>query len=257
VMGVARNVLGAPRATVNNVNIDMNIPLDHELSVSLRNLPTQVNSEPNNFLVESWIDLGGEGVIPRPDVDIERRSAAEPFRVVALPAFLGTLADARMIVRATYGTGAFFSNPRSVVIQRGIASSDAMVSIDNWVGIPQIIEPMEGGRVPTNRTIRLDVSGNNPDFFYTMISQGPSSCSGGLYMNDVVWWQHYFPGNNRQVNVPNLASIAELADLPVGRYTLSMCGVRVSGFDFNNFRYDWTSRFYWNSYAIDSVSVTR
>ncbi|MFO0557081.1 MAG: hypothetical protein U0269_03610 [Polyangiales bacterium] len=60
VMGVARSVLASPRAAVTNINIDMNIPLDHEMSIVLRDLPSQDMGNPNRFSVANWIDLGGE-----------------------------------------------------------------------------------------------------------------------------------------------------------------------------------------------------
>ncbi|MBL8681151.1 MAG: IPT/TIG domain-containing protein [Myxococcales bacterium] len=257
VMGVARSVLASPRATVSNINIDMNIPLDHEMSIELRDLPTQDMGRPNRFAVTNWIDLGGEGVIPRPDVELERSSAADPFRLVAQPAFSGTLSDARMIVRAEYGTGSSFDAPSSTVLVGGITSPDETVTVRNWVGIPRIIEPGDGGMLDTTRRIRIEQGGANPDFFWSVISQSGSSCNEGFYLGDVVWWQHHFPGTSREFGLPDLSMVPTLSDMPRGIYQLSVCGIRVQGFDFNNFNYRWLNRFYWTAYSANAVRIAR
>jgi hypothetical protein len=257
VMGVARSVLASPRANVPNVDIDMNIPLDHEMSIELRDLPAQDMGNPNRFRVANWIDLGGEGVIPRPDVDIERASAVEPFRLVAQPAFLGTLSDARMIVRASYGTGTAMEPPESTVLLGGITSPDEVVQVRNWVGIPRIVEPGDGGTINAARRIRIEQGGADPDFFWSVISQAGSSCNAGFYLGDVVWWQHHFPGTAREIGVPDISMVPTLADMPRGIYQLSVCGIRVQGFDYNNFNYRWLNRFYWTAYSANAVRVAR
>lgn len=257
VMGVARNVLASPRVNVPNVDIDMNIPLDHDLNVVLENMPMQDMQQPNHFKVENWIDLGGEGVIPRPDVELARTSAIDPFRLVAQPAFLGSLADARMIVRSTYGTGADLDVPNSVVLTAGINNPDETLRVRDWVGIPRIVEPGAGGMLNMARRIRIEQNGANPDFFWSMISQIVSGCHSGFYLGDVVWWQHHFPGASREIAIPDLSMVPMLADMPRGIYQLSVCGLRVSGFDFNNFNYRWLNRFYWTAYSGNLVQVVR
>jgi hypothetical protein len=257
VMGVARSVLASPRAAVTNINIDMNIPLDHEMSIVLRDLPAQDMGSPNRFSVANWIDLGGEGVIPRPDVSLERTSSTEAFRLVAQPAFSGTLSDARMIVEAKYGTGTSFDAPESTVLVAGITSPDETVTVRNWVGIPRIIEPGDGGTLDATRRIRIEQGGADPDFFWSVISQLGSACNVGFYLGDVVWWQHHFPGPAREIGVPDLSMIPTLADMPRGIYQLSVCGIRVQGFDYNNFNYRWLNRFYWSAYSANAVRIAR
>ncbi len=257
VMGVARSVLASPRASLTGVDIDMNIPLDHETTVQAMDLPPQVDGNPNRLQAENWIDLGGEGVIPRPDIAVISVRPLDSIRLVAQPAFLGTLADARMIVRATYGSGMRLGEPLSAVVVAGITSPDDTVRVRNWVGVPQIIEPVPGGTIPTTRRLRFNVSGNDPDMFWTMISQSGSSCSVGFYLGDVVWWQHFFPGSVREVGIPDISGVPGLTDMPRGIYQMSLCGFRVAGFDFNNFRYQWLSRYYWTAYATNSVTIAR
>jgi hypothetical protein len=93
--------------------------------------------------------------------------------------------------------------------------------------------------------------------FWSVISQSGSSCRNGFYLGDVVWWQHYFPGATREVGVPDISTIPGLTDIPRGLYQLSLCGFRVNGFDYNNFRYQYLGLYYWTAYATNSVTLAR
>ncbi len=255
VMGVARSVLASPRAHLINVYLDMNIPLDHETDVTLAATPDQVDGDPNRFRVETWVDLGGEGTIPRPDIKVTGRTVSDPYRLVAQPAFLGTLADARMIVRATYGTGNYYEDPESTVVVSGILTPDIPVRIDNWVGIPRITTPIDGGSLPASRRLAFDVLGNNPNMFWTVLSQLGSSCRDGFYLGDVVWWQHHFAGDVRTISMPDISAVPGLTDLPHQLYQFSICGFNVAGFDYDNFRYQYLSQYYWTAYASNSITL--
>jgi hypothetical protein len=255
VMGVARSVLASPRAHLVNVNIDMNIPLDHETQVLLHDPPTQIDGNPNRFKVESWIDLGGEGVIPRPDITVLGRTTSDPYRLVAQPAFTGTLADARLIVRGVYGTGNYYEDPQSTVVLTGILTPDNPVTIGNWVGIPQLTMPMDGGSLPASRQLTFNVLGNNPNMFWTVLSELGSSCRNGFYLGDVVWWQHHFAGDVRSIDMPDISRAPGLTDLPHQLYQFSICGFNVAGFDYNNFRYQYLSQYYWTAFSSNSITL--
>lgn len=255
VMGVARSVLASPRAHLVNVYLDMNIPLDHETDVTLADPPDQIDGSPNRFRVETWVDLGGEGVIPRPDIKVTGRTTSDPYRLVAQPAFLGTLADARMIVRGTYGTGTYYEDPESTVVVSGLLTPDVPVRIDHWIGIPRITSPIDGGSLPASRQLAFNVLGGDPNMFWTVLSQLGSSCRNGFYLGDVVWWQHHFAGDVRTITMPDISSVPGLTDLPHQLYQFSICGFNVAGFDYNNFRYQYLSQYYWTAFASNSITV--
>ena len=246
IMGVARGVLGSPRARITNVLVPMNIPLDHVTPVEVRELPTQSRGEPNRLRVEGFVDLGGEGVIARPDISVFGRGEDETYRLVAMPAFTGALADARLIVRAIYGTGEYLSNPFSAQVVSGITTPDDPVRLRNWVGIPDVISPADSGRLGTDRAVRFELRGASPDMFYATLSA------------DALYWQTYALGTERSFAYPDLSSVMGLRDLPAGQQLyLNITAFRTPGFNLNEFRYNFLSQLYWTAYSGRTLLFSR
>ncbi len=246
IMGVGRNILGSPRAEITNVRVYMNIPLDHQTEVRVEGLPGAVRNEPDRLRVEGFIDLGGEGVIARPDITVNRRTADDPFFLVALPAFTGAIADARLTVRGIYGTGQFLSAPYSIVIASGITSPDDTVRLRNWVGIPDVTAPADTGVLPPDRTVRFDVSGGSPDMWWLNLS------------GDVFYWQSFTPGAARSFSLPDVSRVMGFNDLPSGQpLYVNITGFRLPGFVYNDLRFNWLSQFNWTAYAARSTLFTR
>jgi hypothetical protein len=246
IMGVGRNILGSPRAEITNVRVYMNIPLDHQTEVLVEGLPPAVRNEPDRMRVEGFIDLGGEGVIARPDITINRRDTDDPFWLVALPAFTGAIADARLTVRGIYGTGQYLSAPYSIVIASGITSPDDTVRLRNWVGIPDITTPVDTGTLPSDRTVRFNYSGTSPDMWWVNLSA------------DVYYWQTFAPGSSRSFVFPDVSRVMGLSDLPEGQpLYMNVTGFRTPGFSYNDLRYQWLSQFNWTAYAARTLLFSR
>ena len=246
IMGVARGVLGSPRAAITNVVVNMNIPLDHRTEVVVSNLPGTVNSQPDRLRVEAFVDLGGEGVIARPEISVVGRNETDRFSLVALPAFTGPLADARLIVRGIFATGEYFSPPSSIMVVGGITSPDETVQLRDWVGIPALSSPVDNGRLASDRAVRFTVNGNSPDMWWVNLS------------GDVLYWQTFARGTERAFYFPDISRIDGLRDLPQGaQLYMNINGIRTPGFDFDNFRYTYLSTLYWTAYASRSVVFQR
>ncbi len=246
IMGVARNVLGAPRAEITHVLVNMNIPLDHQTQVIVEGAPAPVHGEPDRLRVEGFIDLGGEGVIARPDITLNAPDGSEPFWLVALPAFTGAIADARLTVRGIYGTGSYLNSPFSAVIASGIQTPDDTVRLRGWVGIPDVTAPIDTGTLPTDRTVRFDLSGASPDMWWANLS------------GDVLYWQTFAPGPARTFAFPDVSRVMGLDDLPAGQQLyFNITGFRTPGFDYNNLRYTWLSQYYWTAYSARTLLFMR
>lgn len=246
IMGVARGVLASPRAAITNVVVNMNIPLDHRTEVEVSNLPGTTNGQPDRVRVEAFVDLGGEGVIARPEISVVGRDETERYSLVALPAFTGALADARLIVRGLFSTGEYYTPPTSVIVVGGITSPDDTVRLRDWVGIPNLSSPVENGRLSSDRAVRFAVNGASPDMWWMNLS------------GDVLYWQTFARGTERSFFFPDISRIDGLRDLPLGaQLYMSINGIRTPGFDFDNFRYTYLSLLYWTAYSTRTVVFQR
>jgi len=263
-MGVARNVLASPvnpmtpdEGVVDDLVVNMNIPLDHATPLMVDPYPLGTGeTTPNVFHASVFIDLGGEGVIPRPDLTVTGRRGGQ-YTFGGLPAFSGALSDARLKIHARYASGtvtgpATFQDtpaPCSGLILGGITTPDETVRVRGWMGIPDITAPMQGGALPGDRTVRFGVN--------------PTLASPDLLILNLGWgsgeqWQHLAPGADRAIQYPDLSTVMGLADLPRGSLlTLSLVGVRIPGFDFNRFTYATIGQAYWSAYAGRGTYVTR
>jgi len=254
VMGVARSVLGAPRAEVADIIVDMNIPLDHVTPLDVSEYPSPAGETgPNYFHASAFLDLGGEGVIPLPHAVVTGRRAGA-YQFAGLPALTGTLADARLTVHARMASGTVtgpqpFQDtpaPCSGLVLGGIRSPDDTVRIRNWLGIPDITTPTAGQQLPGDRTVRFDQPPGDPSLFILNLQYE----GGG--------WSHYAPGTTRAIRYPDLSTLMGLRDLPSGSILgLSLVGVRIEGFRFDQFTYTAIGPAYWTAYAGRGTYVTR
>lgn len=263
-MGVARNILASPvnpmtpdEGVVDHIVIPMNIPLDHATPLEVEPYPLGTGeTQPNVFHASVFIDLGGEGVIPRPDLSVTgRRAGAYSFN--GLPAFTGALGDARLKIHARYASGmvtgpATFQDtpaPCTGLILGGITTPDETVRVRGWMGIPDITTPMQGGTLPADRNVRFTVDPRlaAPDLLIFTLGWGMGE-----------QWQHLAPGADRVIQYPDLSTVMGLSDLPRGSLlTLSLVGVRIPGFDFNRFTYATIGQAYWSAYAGRGTFVMR
>lgn len=257
VMGVARGVLGAPGQSIEGIVVDMNIPLDHVTPIRVEPFPQDRTGLPNVFHGSAFIDLGGEGVIPMPQLSVTRRvggMTAESYEFAGLPGFAGTLSDARLTVHARMASGnitgpetfADTPAPCSGLVVSGITTPDQTVQVQNWLGIPDITAPMAGGQLPTDRNVRFDIAASSPDLLLLTLQWQASS------------WNHYAPGADRTIQYPDLSTVMGLSDVPVGEaMTLSLVGVRIPDFQFNRFTYATIGPAYWTAYSGRGVLITR
>lgn len=252
VMGVARNVLAGPGQVVTGVDIDMNIPLDHYLEAQLTDIPRPGRTGPDRFEVKANIDLAGEGVIVRDlfgaELDVVRaRSAGNPLRFLAQPALEGALADGRYRVEAGWVTGDFGGQPYTRVVERGVRAVDDVVVMGGFLGVPQASAPAYGERLPDDRIFRWEADGPDPDLHLVMMTGADGNPA----------WRMFVPGHVREAPAPDLSSIPELEDLPVGTVSWRVFAISIPNFDFAELRYSDLNDLYWTRWAVDSFTAQR
>jgi hypothetical protein len=251
IMGVARDVLAGPGEVVSDVDITMNIPLDHTLEVQLEDLPSEVRLGPDTFEVRADIDLGGEGVIVRrfngePFDLVTRETAQAPFRLFAQPALLGELSDGRYRIQSRWFTGSFQSTPLTATVKNGVQDISGGVVMDGFLGIPQATAPEHGTTgLPEDRVLRWEADGSEADFHMVQVLGGDGNPA----------WRHFVAGDVSRAPVPDLSSIPEVNDIASGSVFWVVYAIRIPGFDFDRFNYTHINQRLWSAWAADQFTV--
>lgn len=234
VMGVARNVLAGPGETIRRVNVEMDIPLDHYVELSLGRHPERLRPGPDRYRFEATLDLGGEGVIVRRwstfDFDVvRRRDTARAIRFVAEPALQGTIADARYRISAGWYTGDFDQYPYTTAVRNGVTATDEVVAMPDFIGIPDAVAPTDGAPLPRDRILRWRATpgGEQADFHLVMMVGGDGNPA----------WRMIVPGDVFEAPFPNLSSIPGIRDVARGTIYWGVFSAKVPGFEFNEFTY--------------------
>ena len=252
VMGVARSVLAGPGETVTDVNILMNIPLDHEVTTSPGALPPGLADGPDRFRFQAYVDLGGEGILVRNvngiDFDtVRRRDAASVVRFVGEPALLGSLEDARYRLTAGWFTFADNNPPYSIVVMNGVTAVDDVVEMPDFLGIPDAVSPVNGQRVPEDRVLRWTEEGGPPADLHVVLVVGGDGMPA---------WRMFVRGDTFEAPIPDLSSIPGVPDVAGGNLYWVVYAVRIPSFNFDEFRYTYLNDRYWSQASYNFFTAT-
>ena len=253
VMGVARNVLVGPGETATNVDVIMDIPLDHTIEATLGARPMRAEAGPDTFRLEATLDLGGEGVISRQfgrfnfDV-LRRRDDARAFRFVAEPALQGTLSDGRFRITAGWYTGQYDQEPHTRLVQTGVTAVDEVVALPDFMGLPDTVSPAPGAALPRDRVLRWRSTegGLPPDFQMIYIVGGDGNPA----------WRMIVPGDVFEAPFPDLSAMEGIDDISPGTIFWAIESARVPGFNFNEFRYTYLNDQYQSHHAFNQFNAS-
>lgn len=253
VMGVARSVLTSPGEEVEHVDIEMNIPLDRELQVDLSRIPRPKGHTPEYFRIRSYLDLGAEGAVVRQIgghmVDLLTTfEAGKPFRFFAQPPLSGELDDARFGLIAGWYSGEEEGIPPYSELRRtGFAQSDAPLIVDDMLGIPEVVQPLFGARIPDDRTLRWQIAGQRPDMFVIKMTGGDGMPA----------WTQIVAGSRDTSVIPDLSSVEGLTDIAPGAIPWQVRAVRIEDFVFDEFRYSLLHPRLWSHSSLDEFMMRR
>lgn len=239
-MGVTRNVIAGPGDIVEDVDIEMTIPLDQQIEVNLVDPPARGPFGPDVFGVDAFISLGGEGVIPRYDV-LERESTGRvTFRVPWMAPFEGNLADASYTLMGGAWTGQDEVQPYSMVVSGAHRSIHEPIEVGPFNCVPTFVRPVFGGALDGDREIEWGCDGQEPEFFYMEMWQG---------MTPV--WSLFADGSSRVFTLPDIAEITG-GDALAGDATWSVYAITVPGATFDEVSYRHLRSVAWERVAYDS-----
>ncbi len=252
-MGVARDVLTSPGNETTGVDINMDIPLDRELQVSLARLPQGTANGPDQFRVEADIDLGGQGAIVREvgsnalDM-VTSFTSASLLRFLAQPALVGALSDARYLLVAGWYTGdQNDTTPYTEVRRTGVSQGAQPVVVDDFLAIPAPVAPPQGAPIPADRVLHWQLDGTPPDMYVIEITGG----------DDLPAWTQIVPGSLQSSTIPDFSSIDGLSDITPGVVLWSVRAIRIDDFDYNAFKYNMLSARFWTHTSIDTFTMQR
>jgi hypothetical protein len=239
-MGITRGVSVAPGGRREDVFIDVDVPLDHALTVDSAG-PTPTSRGPDRMRAAFAIEIGTEGFVILPN---SRQEAAlpssSPFRFVGIPPLSGSLSGARYVATAAATTGSAGGPPLSAV---GLFAT----TTEETLGLGQFLE------VPKLEAPESGTTWNGTDFAVSRVSGGASP---DLTLVDVasgsglVTWRIVAPGGPEGVRVPDLGDLE--GGLVRGPIVIQVTSARGSDeFSYGTLRYRDFSPRAWRAYASD------
>ncbi len=253
VMGVTRDLITAPGEILENVDIEMVLPLDRKLDVELATLPERTPRGPMELRVEAHLDLGGEGVIVRVVNDqlYDRETsftadALSPF--FAQPPLIGGLEDARYeLIAGYYTTDSDQDPPFTMLRRRGVLPQSTPELVDDLLGVPVAVEPLEGASLSADRVLRWELAGTQPDFWIISIRSGTS----------VQAWTQIVPGSQSASVLPNLAEIPEVGDVSEGLLFWSIEAARMPDFVYDELKLNQLAGRFLSHIALNNFTMQR
>lgn len=241
-MGLVRGVAAAAGETKSNVYIQIDVDLDHALTLDL-DPPTVTTRGPDRVQAYASIQVGSEGYAPLPNGFLSRSlPLAGPLSFVGVPTLSGSLLGTSYIATARAVTGQAGSTPRSVV---GFASStytSAPLQLDPFVQIPALTRPApnttwDGKGLASTRS----AGGAAVDLFVFDVQSGAG----------LVGWTVIAPGSAQAFDLPDLDALSTDLGLIPGPLSITVSAARIKDFAYGTLRYRDATPRGWAAYATD------
>lgn len=242
-MGILRGVAVKPGQTANDVFIEVDVPLDHALTLTL-DPPTPGPRGPDRVRASVAIQIQDQGFALLPNGSSSHSlPGATSFSFVGVPPLVGTLAGTKYVLGARAVTGVAEAPPLSVIGAFSATSTSETLNLGGFVPLPVLTAPPKNSKWDlSSLTLEQSQGGQNVDLTVVRVNAGE-----GLYT-----WTLVAPGPRSQLKLPNLAKLAPDAALPVGSMAIEATLAHIDGFDYGSLRYRQLSERGWNAYATDT-----
>ena len=241
-VGITRGVVASESGSRDDVFIEVDVPLDHALSLDARG-PKATERGPDRVEARIAVEVGGEGYLILPNGTMSAAlPVSDPFRFVGMPPLWGTLTGTRYIATANAFTGSAGSMPLSSV---GLFASttEETIGVGTFLEIPRITAPASS-QTWDGTLLELDREPGGAPADITMID---IASSGGL-----VGWRIVAPGAPSEVRVPDLRVIDEELALVRGPIVVQVTAARIDNFEYGAIRYRQLAPRGWRAHAQDA-----
>jgi IPT/TIG domain len=223
--------------------IDMNIVLDHTVAVEVVN-PEQVGGDPDRVNLALALRVGRIGFIPLPtSVRQAALPLAQSVEFRGVPPLIHGLAGSQYVASAEAVSGASEGLPVASVESRATSSSDTPITIDGFIGVPQLLEP-SSGETWQGRVIELDAGITGQFDLWSIRIDG----AGGA-----LTWRVIAPRDSTRLELPDLELWG--ASPPKGPIQLRVNAARVRDFEFGRLRQKSFTSSGWTAYSANAFSV--
>jgi hypothetical protein len=241
-MGILRGVAVKPGETSQDVFIEVDVPLDHALTLTL-DPPTAEKRGPDRIRASVAIQVQDQGFAILPSGIREHPlPGATEFSFVGVPPLVGTLAGSKYVLGARAVTGSDSLAPLSVIGAYSSTSSAEPLNLGGFLPIPALVTPAKGTTWDMKKLV-LTAAPAKKRVDLTVID---IEAGGGLY-----FWTVVAPGAREELSLPNLAELAPDAALPVGSLKINATFAHIEDFDYGKLRYRQLAARGWNAYASD------
>lgn len=248
-MGILRGVAVKPGKTSDDVFIQVDVPLDHALTLTL-DPPVPGPRGPDRIRASVAIQIQDQGFALLPNGIVEHSLPGDAaFSFVGVPPLVGTLAGTHYVLGARAVSGPSASPPLSVIGSFSATSTAESLDLGGFVPLPVVTYPLKNTKWDLG-SLKLEQaqSGQSVELTILHILAG-----GGLYE-----WTAVAPGRRSELTLPNLAKLAPDAALPVGSITVVTTLAHIApvdkvDFDYGKLRYRQLAERGWNAYATDTI----
>ena len=241
-MGLVRGVAAKSGETKSDVFIQIDVDLDHTLSLDLS--PPDVTARgPDRIQANASIQVGNEGFAPLPNGYISSDlPLSGPLSFVGVPTLSKSLLGTSYLVTARAVTGQSGSTPRSVVGVVSTKDTSQPLVIDQFVQVPKLTVPApnsawDGKGLAATRA----PGGSDIDLFVYDVES-----AGGL-----IAWKVIAPGSAESFRLPDLTAVGPDLGLSPGPITITVNAARIDNFVYGALRYRDIAQRGWTAYATD------
>jgi IPT/TIG domain-containing protein len=242
-MGVLRDVLVGPGESLEDISVNINIPLDTGMKVELTDAPDVTARGPDEYHVNALIDLGGEGVIRLPGSRAVFRDKKSAILTGLAPLVLSISDASYSIVAGAYTSTTQY--PYSVRVVRGVQDLSKPVKINDFLGSPRFLDPPPNGATTARHlVVGLDGGSGVPTLWYHRLTK----------KDGTPVWRVVARGTWNEVPLYDLTTLG-LPPMTTDQLLWTSYSATLPGGNFDTFNYGKLNTNLWSAYTYAATTV--